>query len=391
MPPPPPTTLSDLSPLARALAASLAAATFLTARRVLRVLIVMASLAGQAGGSREPPEPEAARPTRRRRLSPPDPPQALRLTETAAHSLPCPVVSVAIASDGAIAAADADAAVRVWPRATGRARAAQPRTLTLAPTGVAVADVIATADGGWSVLTRDGAGGGGEVVSFDGEGNETESTAVAADGGRPAFLLATDSHQVVVTDKATLELVGGPSSAPPVAAGGVRARGAAASPASRVVVVATLAPSLPVFSVSGRRVTGPIATLTPPGGQPTAVAAAGRATVAVACRDKSVCVFDVPPPPRGRAAGAATEPRITGTATAPPGTAEPYHVVAVSEDGATVVAAAGRALHVLSPDASGGALAASVNLPADAVALAWGEGGCVAGCDDGSVRVFSVE
>ena len=227
MPPPPPTSLSDLSPLARALAASLAATALLTAYRVARLT---ASLAGQVGGSREPPEPETARPTRRRRLSPPDQPQARapapRLTEAASYSLPCPVVSVAIASDGAVAVAGADAAVRLWPRATGRARATPPRTLTLAPTGVAVADVTATTHGGWSVLTRDGAGGGGEVVSFDGEGNETESTAVAADGGRPAFLVATDSHLVTITDKATLELVGGPASAPPVAAGGVRARAA---------------------------------------------------------------------------------------------------------------------------------------------------------------------
>ena len=102
-------------------------------------------------------------------------------------------------------------------------------------------------------------------------------------------------------------------------------------------------------------------------------------------------MFDVPPPPRGRVAGPASEPHVTGTATAPPGATEPYHVIAVSEDGATVVAAAGRALHVLSPYACGGALAASATLPADAVALAWGEAGCVVGCDEGSVRVFRVE
>lgn len=378
-----------LSPLALALAAALVVAALVVVVQLARGLAWCVSQA-------------ATRP--RLRVRSPTPPPAARLVPAATYNAGGGVTAVAAAPDGGVIAG-AGARVRVF-------RGGRARPLASIAVDGPVVGVAAAPDGGVAVLTRapDGAGGAVSVFAGGGGGGGGDPrfvTPVALDGGRPAALAADAGAGCLVaaTDKGDLDVVGAADGTRvgSAAAGGVRCRGVAAG--GGLIVAATLAPALPVLTVTatGRRGSPPrvsdaaVGALESPGGAPTAVAstADGR-FVAVAARDRSVALFAT-----SRRRGGGGGGRLVGVLPADAGLAEPYRCLAVGrspdgdDDAVLVAAAAGTTLHLASfgVRGGGGTVVDVAALPSDATAVAWGEGGgaVIVGCEDGVVRVFDVE
>ena len=371
---PAPQSLSDLSPLARALAAALAAGLALTALRVVLLARSVAKARGGAGGGER----------KRRRASsrgvnsaPPRAAATLSLSIVAKLDAGDAIVALAWSPDGRRLGAAAGAGARVWAApADGRPWPAPARRTLGAPAvGLALVD-------GTGVAVASGGG----VSLFRGAARAPVWTAPFPAGGRPAALAfdALSDTLAVLADRGdsveVLAAADGRAVGSAALDQGMRGRGLAA--AGGHAVVATLSPTLSVLSLGARAVRS-TAPLTPPDRAPPAsvAVAPGGAHAAVGSRHGAVRVFCL-----------ATRGRLVADHHAADVRAGPARPLALSLEAVATVSG-GRTLILRAPFDAPEPATATAALDSDVAALAFSPDGArlAAGLESGEVVVFAVD